>query len=409
VVGPAVASGPVAAGDGSSQFSQKFAEKRPADVHRTNSAFIRGPFFCELLRETPNLCPMNRRQAAIERMNELGRRREPFLFLVDFEEQTPLLFPLSELDPTSLWYDFGGVTNAPAAVTAPTAFDWRISPPPFADFQTAFDRVQRELRAGNTFLLNLTTRTRVETNLSLQTIFHASRARYKVWLAPQPPKGAFQPEKKMPPLGVGGLSAFVCFSPEPFVRVEGNRIATFPMKGTLRADEPDARARLLANPKEEAEHYTIVDLLRNDLSQVARRVRVTRFRYVEEVPTHAGPLLQASSEISGDLPPTWPDTLGAWFFRLLPAGSVSGAPKKKTVEIIQTAEGQPRGFYTGVAGLFDGKSLDSGVLIRFLEETPEGLFFRSGGGITFRSEVQAEYRELLDKVYVPIPRNDSLP
>ena len=174
------------------------------------------------------------------------------------------------------------------------------------------------------------------------------------------------------------------------------------MKGTLPADQPDARARLLADPKEEAEHYTIVDLLRNDLSLVAKRVRVDRFRYVEEIATHRGPLLQASSEISGELLPDWPDTLGEWFFRLLPAGSVSGAPKKKTVEIIREVEGQPRGFYTGVAGIFDGKTLDSTVLIRFIEQTADGLYFRSGGGITFQSDARAEYDELLAKIYVPI-------
>ncbi|MBC7892508.1 MAG: aminodeoxychorismate synthase component I [Sphingobacteriaceae bacterium] len=331
------------------------------------------------------------RQAAIARMNELGKRREPFLFLIDFEEQSPLVLPLAEVDPAALWYDFNGLSNAPRLRSfCPLSVEIQPFPIAFETFRQAFDRVQAELRAGNSFLLNLTARTPITLPMGLDEVFQFSEARYKLWWKNEPESARLV-----------AVTEFVCFSPEPFVRVESNRIAAFPMKGTTPASE-GARARLLADPKEEAEHYTIVDLLRNDLSQVARRVRVERFRYIEEVTTHRGPLLQASSEIAGDLPENWPNTLGDWLFRLLPAGSVSGAPKQKTVEIIREIEGQPRGFYTGVAGIFDGKTLDSAVLIRFIERTDAGLAFRSGGGITFQSDPEAEYRELLAKIYVPI-------
>jgi len=341
-------------------------------------------------------------------MNDLGKRREPFLFLIDFEEQTPIVLSLAEIDPAALRYDFNGLTNAPRRRgLRPPAVEIQPAPVSFETFRRAFDRVQAELRAGNTFLLNLTARTPITLPLGLDEVFQFSEARYKFWWKTTPENSS---SEKAPLLGgLGGtgrrefpaITEFVCFSPEPFVRVEGTRIATFPMKGTLPASQ-GARARLLADPKEEAEHYTIVDLLRNDLSQVARRVRVERFRYIEEVTTHRGPLLQASSELAGDLPENWPDTLGDWLFRLLPAGSVSGAPKQKTVEIIREIEGQPRGFYTGVAGIFDGKTLDSAVLIRFIERRGAGLAFRSGGGVTFQSDPEAEYRELLAKIYVPI-------
>ncbi|MCY7350662.1 MAG: aminodeoxychorismate synthase component I [Cytophagaceae bacterium] len=347
---------------------------------------------------------MNTRQAAIERMNTLGERREPFLFLIDFEEQMPLVLPLSEVDPAQLWYDFSGNTNAPSGKeTKPKPVDLQAIPLSFDEFVSAFNPVQRELQAGNTFLLNLTASTRIECSLTFQEIFQHSQARYKLWWRGLDAKALR--EVHAPPKPPPKSDEFICFSPEPFVRVEGNRIATFPMKGTLPAHLPDARQQLLADKKEEAEHYTIVDLLRNDLSQVAKRVRVERFRYIEEVATHGQTLLQISSEISGELPKNWPDTLGDWFFKLLPAGSVSGAPKRKTLEIIRTVEGKPRGFYTGVGGIFNGNTLDSGVLIRFIEKTPDGLAFRSGGGITFQSDAGAEYRELLDKIYVPIPRN----
>jgi len=112
--------------------------------------------------------------------------------------------------------------------------------------------------------------------------------------------------------------------------------------------------------------------------------------------------LQVSSEISGTLPKNYYSNLGNIFRKLLPAGSISGAPKAKTLQIIHEAETYSRGFYTGVFGYFDGSKLDSGVMIRFIKKENEKLFFCSGGGITAKSNHQNEYNELIDKVYVPI-------
>jgi para-aminobenzoate synthetase component 1 len=151
-----------------------------------------------------------------------------------------------------------------------------------------------------------------------------------------------------------------------------------------------------------AEHVTIVDLIRNDLSAIANNVQVTRFRYLEEIRTMQKNLLQVSSEIQGDLPDGYQRTLGDIVVQLLPAGSVSGAPKCKTLEIIRMAEKEPRGYYTGVVGLFDGRTLDSGVMIRFLEYHDNTLYYRSGGGITVQSAVETEYQEAIDKIYVPL-------
>ena len=80
------------------------------------------------------------------------------------------------------------------------------------------------------------------------------------------------------------------------------------MKGTIDATLPDAENRLLQNHKETCEHYTIVDLIRNDLNIVATRVQVKRFRYVEKIHTSQGEILQTSSEISGQLPDGWQNT-----------------------------------------------------------------------------------------------------
>ena len=94
--------------------------------------------------------------------------------------------------------------------------------------------------------------------------------------------------------------------------------------------------------------------------------------------------------------------LGNLLVKLLPAGSVSGAPKPKTCAIIRHTEGEDRGFYTGVFGYFDGVNLDSGVMIRYIEQQHGTSFYRSGGGITTQSEAAKEYQELLDKIYVPV-------
>ena len=173
------------------------------------------------------------------------------------------------------------------------------------------------------------------------------------------------------------------------------------MKGTIDASISNAKLLLLNNPKEIAEHATIVDLIRNDLSKVATQVRVSNYRYIEEVKTFKKTLLQASSKIEGVLPSNYKELLGDILFSLLPAGSISGAPKMKTLDIIKNTESQERGYFTGIFGIFNGRNLDSGVVIRFIEDRNKNMVFRSGGGITAQSNHKAEYQELIDKVYVP--------
>jgi para-aminobenzoate synthetase component 1 len=135
---------------------------------------------------------------------------------------------------------------------------------------------------------------------------------------------------------------------------------------------------------------------------VASDVVVNRFRYVEPVVTNRKTLLQVSSEIEGTLAPGWQNRLGDILFTLLPAGSVTGAPKKRTVEIILETEVYERNFYTGIFGYYDGENLDSAVLIRFIEKEGRGYIYKSGGGITTLSKAEDEYREMIDKVYVPV-------
>ena len=174
------------------------------------------------------------------------------------------------------------------------------------------------------------------------------------------------------------------------------------MKGTIDADLPNAAKLILGNKKEEWEHNTITDLIRNDLAIVSKNITVAKSRFITKIRTNRKNLLQVSSEIRGELPTNYQNNIGEILAKLLPAGSISGAPKQKTVEIIKQAEKISRGYFTGIFGIFDGKNIDSAVNIRFIEKTQKGLQFRSGGGITSNSNPIDEYTELVNKVYVPI-------
>lgn len=322
---------------------------------------------------------------AIEHINEYGRKRIPFLFIIDFLAEKPVILPLSQVNDEELLYDFNGQTNyIPINQKLPLQFQFNKSPILFADYQSKFDYVINQIKLGNSFLTNLSVYTKIDTDLDLKAIFAHSSAKYRLWWRDR----------------------FVCFSPEIFVQVRGNHIASFPMKGTIDAALPNAAQAILNDVKEAAEHATIVDLIRNDLSMVADKVWVERYRYLDTLSTNQKTLLQVSSEVAGLMPENWRDTLGTWLFKLLPAGSISGAPKPRTLDIIKQAEGYDRGYYTGITGIFDGENLDSGVLIRFIEKKDNRLAFKSGGGITARSEVNSEYQEVIDKVYLPI-RHES--
>lgn len=173
------------------------------------------------------------------------------------------------------------------------------------------------------------------------------------------------------------------------------------MKGTIDSNLTDAKNILLNNKKELAEHTMVVDLLRNDLGKVANNIKVEEFRTFSKIVTKDRELFQTSSIISGDLQNNWQEKIGDILSNILPAGSITGTPKKSTIEILKNIENYDRGFYSGIFGIFDGINLQSFVLIRFIENINNELFYKSGGGITSDSIVKEEYEELLNKVYLP--------
>lgn len=315
-----------------------------------------------------------------ELMNTWAERGVPFFFIIDFEQKKPMIMMLDEIDPLKVLYYVNGVANSHGCKVTPKKIRLVKHPEKYEEYLSKFRHVQEEIRYGNSYLLNLTCATPIDLNLPLRDVFLRSSARYKLWIDEE----------------------LVCFSPEIFVTIREGIIRSFPMKGTIDASVPGAEEIILSDPKESAEHYTIVDLIRNDLNTVAKNVRVERFRYTETITTHEKRLLQVSSEICGELESGYLSRTGDIIFSLLPAGSVSGAPKKKTAEIIRRVEKCERGWYTGIFGIFDGKNLDSGVMIRFIEKSNNGYIFRSGGGITSFSNPETEYREMIDKIYVPV-------
>lgn len=319
-----------------------------------------------------------------EQMNRCGKKGKPFLFGVDFEMTEGFLIedPLQDI---SIPFSVGNITNIRTKPEHPVPVRPEISVIRSGerDYLHKFGIVRTGILHGDSFLLNLTEKTPVTTNLTLEQIFLYSQARYKLLLP----------------------GHFACFSPECFIRITGHEISAYPMKGTIDASCLHAEQQLLENLKEQCEHNTIVDLIRNDLSTVATQVRVEQFRYVEKIKTQGSEILQTSSEIRGILSPGCKARIGDTVFSLLPAGSVSGAPKPATLRLIREAERIPRGFYTGVFGYFDGHNLDSAVMIRFIEKEGEQYYFRSGGGITANSHPGDEYREILEKIYLPIPQD----
>lgn len=189
------------------------------------------------------------------------------LFGVDFELSEGF-FVSDPLGQQEILFEAGGVTNSPVRKKCREVLERVFSPNPVAyeAYREKFAAVREGLARGDSFLLNLTVATGLETDWTLEEIFHRAWSPYRL-LVP---------------------GRFVCFSPEIFVRVDEGVISSYPMKGTIDASVPDAGRVILEDYKERSEHNTIVDLIRNDLNRVAERVDVRRFRYIDRLRVSRG-------------------------------------------------------------------------------------------------------------------------
>jgi para-aminobenzoate synthetase component I len=315
-----------------------------------------------------------------EKLNKFGFEKEPFLFVLSYDLSKFYIEKLSNLPKTIKFELNSNEHNKNKNIKKSKLEKFPIS---FEEYKKSFDYIQEQIKSGNSYLLNLTAKTKIKTSLSLDEIYENVDAKFKL---------RFQNNE----------NDFVCFSPERFVEIKKNKISTYPMKGTIDATITNAQARILGDVKEMAEHTMVVDLLRNDLGIIAQKVRVNKFRYCEKINAGDKKLLQISSKISANLQNNWNEKIGDIISSILPAGSITGTPKKKTVEILKKVENYDREFYTGIFGVFDGVNLDSSVMIRFIQKEKDGeLFYKSGGGITCDSNVNLEYQELIDKIYLP--------
>ncbi len=328
-----------------------------------------------------------------EQLNQLGKQGTPFICLLDFENTHPQVWPLDSIDSDTVMYStpLGTNCNSCCQSHVPVTDTPRIQtlkPLPRAVYRQGFSCIQAGQMRGESFLANLTYAIPIDLQGTLAQVYHHSHAAFKLhW-----------------------KDHFTVFSPEAFVELHDDTITTRPMKGTLAAIEPQADQKLMQNEKEAAEHLTVVDLLRNDLGSIAKNVRVEKYRYLERIHSEDGDIWQTSSKISAQIPTNWRDKIGDMLFSILPAGSISGAPKKRTLELITEAEPEARGYYTGVFGHFTGEKFISAVMIRFIEARAGGLpdnpllphlRFRTGGGITVYSREQDEYDELYAKIKIP--------
>ncbi len=197
----------------------------------------------------------------------------------------------------------------------------------------------------------------------------------------------------------GAEPTLLCNSPERFLRLVGARVETCPIKGTRpRGTTPELDAwlahELLRSPKDRAEHVMIVDLERNDLGRVCRTgsVRVARLGALRSFPT----VHHMVSSVQGELRPgvDWLELLEATF----PSGSISGAPKRRALEIIEALEPVRRGPYTGALGWFDAAGgIDLALAIRTAVAARGRLHLHLGGGIVADSDAESELAETRDK------------
>jgi anthranilate synthase component 1 len=240
-------------------------------------------------------------------------------------------------------------------------------------------RAKEHIVAGDAFQIVLSQRAVRRTDASAVALYRALRR--------------INPSPYLFLLELGEVS-LVGSSPETHVKLQAGRASLNPIAGTIAAGEGAAEC-LLASEKDRAEHVMLVDLGRNDLSRVCRAGTVRVERFLE--PEHYSHVVHLVSEVVGELQParTAFDLVRATF----PAGTVSGAPKVRAMQIISELEGYGRGTYAGVVGyaLPDG-DLDTCIAIRTLVLRDGVAYLQAGGGIVADSDPAAEHQECLDKL-----------
>jgi para-aminobenzoate synthetase component I len=258
------------------------------------------------------------------------------------------------------------------------------------------DKAKKHMELGDCYLANITTTQTISSEKKFITIMDFFRS----WISIYSRYGIYY---KDPEKGIA------CFSPERFLLLKDGIIATEPIKGTLKSKKCmpilDDANEIWANKKEIYEHTLVVDLMRNDLYQVCKPESIIVYR-----PFYArisGSLIQMQSFILGKLKKE--ENLSSCLAKMLPAGSITGTPKKRVCEIISNLETNKRGYYTGVCGILEQNgNFDSTILIRSIYMGQRGIYFGVGAGITTLSDTQLEFEEFEIKLNSFLPVFEGL-
>jgi anthranilate synthase component 1 len=251
--------------------------------------------------------------------------------------------------------------------------------PDQAEHERRVTRVQAHIQRGDAFQVVLSQRAERATGATPLAVYRALRR--------------VNPSPYLFLLELGEF-ALVGSSPETHVKVEGSRASLNPIAGTTERGDGDAE-RLLASGKDRAEHVMLVDLGRNDLSRVCKpgTVHVERFLEPERFSHVTHLVSEVAGEIAGGITPF--DVLRATF----PAGTVSGAPKVRAMQIISDLEGYRRGTYAGVVGYYlPGVGLDTCIAIRTVRLQDGVAYLQAGGGVVADSDPGDEHQECLNKL-----------
>jgi anthranilate synthase component 1 len=267
----------------------------------------------------------------------------------------------------------------PKRVTIP--FESNFAP---GGYQAAVEKCKEYINAGDIFQVVLSQRLRAQTRARPFDIYRALRV--------------INPSPFMFYLRAGGVT-LVGASPEIMVRVEGDKVVNRPLAGTRRRGQTDEEddalaAELLADPKERAEHIMLVDLARNDVGRVARYGTVT----IEDVLAveRYSHVMHLSSTVTGRLRPG----LGAFdaLRASLPAGTLSGAPKVRAMQVIDELEPHRRGPYGGAVGYIDfSGNTDTCIALRTMVIQGQTAYVQAGAGIVADSVPDDEYQETMNK------------
>lgn len=311
-------------------------------------------------------------------------------------EAAPAFNPAMEVRPASefplVWF---GIFEEPERADTEmleageyTVSDWRMSDSP-EQYKKGIREIKEAIEEGHTYQVNYTERLHANFKGSdfsfYRQLARNQRAGYSAYLNI-------------------GTQQILSASPELFFRVDTGKLTAKPMKGTAArgrtvAEDKENIEKLLASEKERAENLMIVDLLRNDMSRLAKpgTVKVNGLFNVETYPT----VHQMTSNIEAEI--SSKSTVFDWFQALFPCGSITGAPKISTMKKIAELEGSPREVYCGAIGFITPeKNAVFNVPIRtvIIDQEKETARYGVGGGVTWDSTSEGEFRELHTKAQV---------